>query len=321
MTPRVVVVGAGHLGTYHLEKLSDDPACDLVGVVEIDPERRSQAAARFGIRGSADLEAFAGQADAAVIATPTPTHKAVGLQAFSHGWHVLVEKPMAATVEGAEALLTAAAARGVMLQVGHTERFNPAMAAGLAVADRPRFIVAERLGPFTGRSTDVDVVLDLMIHDLDIVAHLSESELVEVRALGVPVLTNEVDMASARLAFADGTVAQLSAGRASLEPSRKVRLFTIERYVSIDCVARDVKSVRRLPPTSGSGWPELTGEPVSVPAGDSLALQDHHFIECVRNNQCPLVDGAAGVAALRLAHAVNEAMTIPLSPGQPQKIP
>ena len=227
------------------------------------------------------------------------------------GWHILVEKPLAHDVPAARQLVTMARVCGRMLQVGHTERFNPAIAAALRIADRPHYITAERLGPFSGRGTDVDVVFDLMIHDLDIVASLVSAPLQEIRAVGVPVLTQAVDMASARLAFANGTVAQLSAGRASLEASRKIRLFTQQRYVSIDCAKREVKSVRRLPAAEPSAWPEIFAEPIDVPADDALAVQDREFVSSIANGQAPRVDGAAGLRALELAEAVKAAMMMP----------
>ncbi len=312
--PGIAVVGAGHLGTYHLQKLAGLDAADLLGVVDIDADKRNTAANRFGIAPAASLNELPARPDGVVIATPTTTHLELAQAALELGCHVLVEKPLATSSAQGETLVQLAAARDLILQVGHTERWNPAVMAALAVADRPGYIVAERLGPFSGRSTDVDVVLDLMIHDLDIVAALVSSPLSEVRAIGVPVLTGATDMCAARLAFADGTVAQLSAGRASLEPVRKLRLFTRERYLSIDCGAREVKSVRRLPPVAGSNWPQIAGEPISVPPGDALELQDADFVACIASGRSPRVDGKAGVAALRLAEAVKQAMTVPAYP-------
>lgn len=311
---RIVVAGTGHLGNYHLQKICADGDAALVGIIEPHPERQAQMQAQYGVPVVSTINDFHGQADAAVIATPTSTHLEIGLAALARGWHILIEKPLAVTPAEGEQLVRAGRQQNRILQVGHTERFNPAIAAALAVADRPGYIVAERLSPFSGRSTDVDVVLDLMIHDLDIVATLVSAPLSEVRAIGVPVLSHEVDMAAARLAFADGTVAQLSAGRASIEPSRKIRLFTRERYLSIDCQSREVKSVRRLPPAPGSDWAQITGEPIEVPPGDPLALQDHDFIDSIRQQRQPRVDGEAGLKALRLAAAVKDAMSIPAYP-------
>lgn len=309
--PRIVVVGAGHLGAYHLEKFAADASAELVAVVDTDPDTCAAAAAKYNIAAAPTLATLDVAVDAAVIATPTTTHLDLASQALARGWHVLVEKPIASTLREAELLVKRATEAGRILQVGHVERFNPAIAAALAVADKPRYIVAERLGRFSGRSTDVDVVLDLMIHDLDIVASLVAAEVTEVRAVGVPVMTHAVDMASARLEFADGTVAQLSAGRASLEPSRKLRLFTVERYLSIDCAKREVKCVRRLPPAAGSDWPQITGEVLDVPNGDPLALQAHDFIDCILHDRTPRVSGQAGLRALALAEAIKAAMTVP----------
>ncbi|OGQ83306.1 MAG: hypothetical protein A2289_08220 [Deltaproteobacteria bacterium RIFOXYA12_FULL_58_15] len=309
---RIVVVGVGHLGTYHLQKVAADPTAILVGIVDTDKDKRNAAANKYGVKGAASLAEFAGGADAVIVAATTMAHVVLVEAALELGLHVLVEKPLAATAADAKHLEQLSSKHGRIVQVGHTERFNPAIAAALAIADRPRYIVAERLGPFTGRSTDVDVVLDLMIHDLDIVASLVPSPLAEVRAVGVPVITSDVDMASARLQFEDGTVAQLSAGRASIEPVRKIRLFTVERYVSIDCASREVKSVRRLPAAANNPWPQIVGEPIEVPHGDALALQDHDFFDCIQHQRKPRVDAAAGVRALELAEAVKKALTIPV---------
>jgi predicted dehydrogenase len=309
---RVVVVGVGHLGTFHLQKVVEAERAVLAGVVDIDAEKRDKVVREHRVPAAANLSDLEAAADAAIIAAPTSEHVALCEQALVRGWHVLVEKPLAPSAAGARRLADAARDAQRVLQVGHTERFNPAIDAALRVADRPRYIVAERLGPFTGRSTDVGVVLDLMIHDLDIVASLIPSALVEVRAIGVPVITSDVDMAAARLQFADGAVAQLSAGRASLEPARKIRLFTVERYVSIDCKAREVKSVRRLRGAAGDVWPQIVGEPIDVPEGDALALQDNDFFACILDGRAPRVDGAAGVRALELAEAVEEALVMPV---------
>lgn len=309
---RVAVVGAGHLGNYHAQKMAADARVELVAVVDPVEEKRTAIATRAGTRGVASLADVLGTVDAVVIAAPTSLHSSLALEAIEAGCHVLVEKPITATVDEARRLVETAALRGRVLQVGHTERWNPAINAALAVVDKPGYIIAERLAPFSGRSTDVDVILDLMIHDLDIVGALVTSPLREVRSLGVPVITSEIDMAAARLEFEDGTVAQISAGRASMEPVRKIRMFTAERYVSIDCAAREVKSVRRFPAEPGSKWPQIAGEPIDVPQGDALQMQDADFIRCVLEGTKPRVDGAAGLKALELAVAVQNALTAPL---------
>ncbi|MBN1962337.1 MAG: Gfo/Idh/MocA family oxidoreductase [Deltaproteobacteria bacterium] len=308
---KVVVVGAGHLGGFHLQKIAADDNAILVAIVEPKLDKHHDLRQKYNVPIVESLNSFSGTANAAIIASPTSTHLELGLAAFARGWHVLLEKPLAVTPADGEKLVTAAQQQGCLLQVGHIERYNPAVSAALSVADQPGYIVTERLSPFSGRSTDVDVILDLMIHDLDIVGALVAAPLVEARAIGVPVLSHKVDMAAARLAFADGTVAQLSAGRASLEPSRKIRLFTKERYLSIDCQNREVKSVRRLPPNPDSDWAQIEGEPINIQPGDPLALQDHDFLESIINKRQPRVDGVAGLKALKLAAAVKEAMSIP----------
>jgi predicted dehydrogenase len=305
----IVVIGAGHLGRFHIAKLVADPAARLLGAVEVDPARAQVIRDEFGIRCEASLEAFLPDAHAAVIAAPTVHHHALALHALAHGLDILIEKPIASTEEQAREIITLAAEKGCLVQVGHTERFNPAVAAALAIADAPRYITTERLGPFSGRSTDIDVVLDLLIHDLDIVSSLVSSPLRSVSAVGVPVLTEETDMCSARLEFDNGVVAEMKAGRASLEPSRKIRLITQERYVSIDCGARNVKSVRRV--ADSGGGPQVQGEPVPVAEGDALALQAAAFLSCVQTRSIPTVCGEAGLRALELANAVNAVMTTP----------
>ncbi len=310
---RVAVVGGGHLGTYHCQKIVADERAQLIGVIDPVEEKRQRLGALHKVPAYSTLADLRDTVDAVIVATPTRTHSAIAHEAIERQCHVLVEKPITATMSEATALVEAAAKRGRVLQVGHTERWNPAVTAALAMVDKPGYIVAERLAPFSGRSTDVDVILDLMIHDLDIVGALISAKLVEARSVGVPIITSEIDMAAARLQFEDGTVAQISAGRASLEPVRKIRLFTKERYVSIDCAAREVKSVRRLPPEPGSTWPQISGEPVEVQQGDALQLQDRDFIRCILENGRPRVDGPAGIRALELAEAVKQALTAPLS--------
>ncbi|MEZ4271339.1 MAG: Gfo/Idh/MocA family oxidoreductase [Myxococcota bacterium] len=312
--PKIVVIGAGHLGSFHLEKLSQlqkQGLVELVGAVDIDSDKRSRAQKSYAVPIVSSLSDLTGHIDAAIVATPTSTHHAVAMQALERKLHVLIEKPISSSLAYGRALVAAAQRHGVLLQIGHTERFNPATAAALKLLDHPQYIVAERLGRFTGRSTEIDVVLDLMIHDLDMVGVLVPAELSEVRSIGVPVLTREIDMAAARLQFADGCVAQLSAGRASLEAVRKIRVFTAARYVSIDCNKQEVKSVRRLPPAADSPWPQIAGEAVDVIPGDALLLQDEDFLRCIREGCAPRVDGAAGLRALELAQAVKQAMTVP----------
>ncbi len=310
-TVKVAIVGAGHLGTYHLQKMLADPKAQVVGVVEPNLEKRDRASHTYNVPTYANIREIADTVDAAVIAAPTPLHYSLTKEALQRGWHVLVEKPLTTHAKDAEELVSLARQKKRILQVGHVERYNPAIAAALNVVDEPLYIISERLGPFSGRSGDVDVVLDLMIHDLDIVATLIPSELSEVRAIGVPVLTNAIDMAAVRLQFKNGAVAQLSAGRASLEPSRKIRLFTRQRYVSIDCAKGEVHSVRRLAPEPGQSWPQLAGEPIEVEQADALARQDSDFLNVIRTGATPRVDGVAGWRAVQLAEEIKKVLQTP----------
>ena len=307
MSTSIVVVGAGHLGNYHLTKIAAHPDATLHAIVEIDSTKHEELSTLHNVPVYTDLKDVAQGAQAAIIATPTQNHLQSASAALAQGLHVLVEKPICSTASQGQELCAQAKDAGKLLLVGHSERFNPAVMAALKVADQTRYFVSERLAPFTGRSTDVDVVLDLMIHDLDILASLVDAPLKEVRAIGMPVITNSVDMAAVRLEFEDGTVAQCSAGRASLEPSRKIRLFTRERYISIDCAAQEVKSVRRLP-SNDDNWPEISGENIEISKDDALYLQLDNFLKAINDNQSPIVDGQAGVRALSMAEAIKEAI-------------
>lgn len=307
LRPRIVVVGAGHLGRYHLAKIAALPEAQLVGIVEPHPQRRQAAQTQFDVTAAPTLETFAGQADGVIIAAPTHLHCALAEQALDLGCHVLVEKPLAASFAQAQRVVLHAEAKQKILQVGHTERFNPAIVGAWPLLQKPRYFIAERLSPFSGRSCDIDVIFDLMIHDLDIVSSLIPARLVEIRAVGVALLTASVDMASVRLAFADGSVAQLSAGRASLESSRKIRVFTDARYVSVDCHSRDVKAIRRLPASDPKKlWPSIVAEPVHIADADALALQDADFVACIAHNRTPRIDGHSTLRALQMAEAIQE---------------
>lgn len=314
---RTVLVGAGHLGSFHLQKILADDKALLVGVVEPDAAHRQRAQqaidAHFGnadakpvVSVVASLADFCVEADAAIIAAPTRLHLPLGLQAFARGWHVLMEKPLASSYAEGLQLTQAASAAGKHLQVGHLERFNPAVVAAAPYVRGARYVTCERLGRLSGRSLDVDVILDIMVHDLDLILDCFGDTVTEVRAVGMPVLTEAVDMAAARLQFACGAVAQLSAGRASFEPCRKLRYFTPQAYVSIDCMAQSLKVVRRVPAPADkpSLGPQIVPQQVDVQPSDALAAQDRAFFAaCLQ--QAPLqVSGADGLRVLALAERI-----------------
>ncbi len=292
---RVAVVGAGQFGRQHMRVIRQSPQAELAGVLDTDPARAAAAAAEFGCPALADLEAVARRADAAVVATPTVTHAAVGCALLEAGLDALVEKPIAATMEDAERLIETAARCGRILQVGHLERFNPAVTALEAALTTPLFFEIHRLSPFSPRSLDVDVILDLMIHDLDIVLSLTGAQPQEIRAAGISILTPKVDIASVRLAFASGAVANLTASRVSTERVRKLRLFQPHEYVSVD-YARQEAFVLSVTPDG-----RIASRNLEVVRSEPLRLELESFFECVRTRRAPRVDGTTASRALQVA--------------------
>jgi len=295
------VVGVGALGQHHARVYAQLPDVRLVGVHDVTAARAEEVAGRHGTRAFGEVGALLAEVDAVSVAVPTLDHHRIGLAALTAGKDVLLEKPMATTLAEADDLIRVAAERGVLLQIGHIERFNPAVAVLAAQAGQPRFIEVHRLASFSPRSLDIDVVLDLMIHDLDIVLSLDSSEPVQVDAVGVPVLTARADIANARLRFASGLIANLTASRVSAEKVRKFRVFSPRTYVSLDLAARSA-TVHRLVGTEGR--PEIAVERTSAPDEEPLARQLAAFVSSVRSRSVPLVSGADGRRALALAHTI-----------------
>jgi predicted dehydrogenase len=295
------VVGVGALGQHHARVCADLPGATLAGIFDIDAARGAEVAGRHGSRAFAHLRELLPEADAFVVAVPTVDHHRVAAALLEAGKDVLVEKPMCSTVGEAQDLVRLAGERGAVLQVGHVERFNPATDVLRANAARPRFVEVHRLGSFSPRSLDVDVVLDLMIHDLDIVLTLDGSEAVQVDAVGVPVLTPRVDIANARLRFASGLIANLTASRVSAERVRKFRVFSPRTYISADFAAREAH-VYRL--ADGPAGPEIRSERTAAPDEEPLRRQIAAFASAVRDRSVPVVSGADGLRALRLAHLI-----------------
>ena len=302
---RLAVVGVGHLGRHHARVAASLAGYRVVGVHDHHPGRAAEVAGEFGLAMLTDLEEVAREAEAVVVATPTVSHAEVSRFFLDRGIHVLVEKPMTATRAEAEDLVTRARRAGRVLQVGHVERYNPAIEAALSLVDSPRFIEVHRLGVFTARSLDVDVVLDLMIHDLQIVSALVQRPVREIRAAGVPVLTPKLDIANARLEFDGGCVANLTASRVSAEKVRKCRVFAPSLYVSIDMQAQSVSAVRL---SRDAGRPEIHPVPVSVSREEPLARELADFRRAVADGSRPLVSGEDGLEALLLAERVVSAV-------------
>ena len=303
---RAVVVGVGHLGKHHARILAALPGVTLAGVVDTDIERASQVAAERETKAYADVSLVPGKIDVAVVAVPTESHARIARALIESGVHTLVEKPIAQTVAEADDLIAAAKSRGVVLAVGHSERFNPAVMAARPHVKDPRFIEVHRLGQMPGRSLDIDVVLDLMMHDLDLILSLVPSEVEGVEAVGVPVLTPRIDIANARLRFANGCIANLTASRISREPVRKIRFFQQDAYLSIDTAAREVELWRLVPQPSGA--PTIGGGKLEVAGDEALKGELEDFLGAVRDGRAPAVSGEQGRAALALATRIVELM-------------
>lgn len=303
---RTVVIGVGHLGRHHARILASLPGVTLAGVVDINLGRARDIGAVHGAEAAADWRALQGRIDAAVVAVPTESHAEVALPLVEAGVHVLVEKPLTRTVDEADRLIAAAERAGVVLAVGHSERFNPAVAAARSHITDPRFIEVHRLGTFPERSLDIDVVFDLMIHDLDLILDVVHSEVAGVEAVGVPVLTPRVDIANARLRFANGCIANLTASRISREPVRKVRFFQRDSYVSIDTGAKEVEMWHLVPQPNGP--PKIGGGKMEVPDNEPLRSELEDFVSAVRDRRPPAVTGQQGRAALALAARIVELM-------------
>jgi predicted dehydrogenase len=301
---RVAVVGVGHLGRHHARIASTLEGAELVGVVDTNAERAAAASTATGAPARADLREIIGEVDAVTIAVPTEQHRDVALPFLEAGIAVLVEKPMARTLDEARELVAAARASGATLAVGHTERYNPAVAAVLPLVTSPRFIEVHRLGAFPERSLDIDVVFDLMIHDLDIILSLVGRGVESIEAVGVPVLTPRYDIANARLRFAGGCIANVTASRISKERVRKIRFFQPDAYISIDYAAQEVEGWRLV--RHDGARPTIEGGKLPVQRDEPLRREIADFINAVRTKQTPLVDGDAGLRALDLATQVAE---------------
>lgn len=301
----MAVIGVGYLGQHHARLLAAMPDVDLIGVVDADADRAAAIAARVGAPAWTDAGKVLGQVDAVTIAVPTTAHVDVALAFVSRGVPVLVEKPIASSVAEADRLLRAAAERGACVATGHTERFNPAVAAAWPLVAEAQFVEVHRIGTFPERSLDIDVIFDLMIHDLDLLLARIASPVVSVDAVGVDVLTPRTDIANARLRFASGCIANLTASRISRERIRKARFFQRQSYVSIDFAAQELEVFRLR---AGDGRPEIEGGRVAVTQEEPLARELRDFVDAVRGRRPPLVTGEAGRDALRLAEAIAAAI-------------
>jgi predicted dehydrogenase len=306
MKLRVAVIGVGHLGKHHARILSSLPGVELVAVVDTNRARAEEIGSAHGVRPLHDVRDLVGHVDAVTIAVPTELHRDVALRFLAAGVPALVEKPIARSLVEADEMIAAAESTGVALAVGQTERFNPAVEAARPLVTDPRFIEVHRLGTFPERSLDIDVVFDLMIHDLDVVLSLVPAQVESIEAVGVPVLTDRVDIANARVRFANGCIANLTASRISRDRVRKIRFFQPAAYLSIDYAAQKVE-VWRLVQGNGA-MPSIEGGELGVANEEPLKRELIDFVEAVRSNGAPLVDGHQGRRALALATSITDRM-------------
>jgi predicted dehydrogenase len=306
MSLRVAVIGVGHLGRHHARILASLPGVELAAVVDTNRARADEVAAASGSIAHYDARELVEQVDAVTLAVPTDLHCEIALPFLESGVPVLVEKPMARTVGEADRMVAAANKARAVLAVGHTERFNPAVAAARPVLSDPRFIEVHRLGAFPDRSLDIDVVFDLMIHDLDVLLSLVQSDVESIDAVGVPVLTDRIDIANARLRFVNGCIANLTASRISRDRVRKIRFFQPSTYVSIDYATQKVE-VWRV--TKGSGpKASIAGGELDVANEEPLRCELADFVDAVVSRRAPAVTGADGRRALALAQQITDTM-------------
>lgn len=306
---KTAVIGVGYLGRFHAQKYAQLPDSQLLAVVDGRAEARDAVARELGVEALADHRELLGKVDAVSIVTTTPAHFQIASDFLAAGTHVLVEKPVTETVDQARQLIALAKSAGRVLQVGHLERFNAAILAAEPWLSKPRFIECQRLAPYKQRGTDVDVVLDLMIHDIDIVQSIVGSDIEAIDAIGTSVFSGEIDIANARIRFANGCVANTTASRVSLKTERKMRVFRDDAYLSLDLQQKILTVIRKRADAPAEGQLPVTIEEQSFEQGDALKAEIESFLQCVRSGKRPVVSGEDGLRALetaiRIAAEVN----------------
>ena len=299
---RVGVIGVGHLGEYHVQKYKAIPTVDLVAVVDTNLDRAREMSQRYNTRAFKTHREILDLVDGVSLSVPTEQHFDVAKDLLLKGIHLLIEKPISYKVEHADTLIKMASEKGLHLQVGHVERFNPAVVKMESMLNRPIFIESHRLNLFTMRGTDVDVVLDLMIHDLDIILHIVPSEIKEVHAVGMPVVTGKTDIANVRMIFENGTVANLTASRVSNKTVRKIRIFQPDTYLTVDCFKKEFSVTRLNGDLKNSNrFPQIASNKMEYPDSDPLADQISSFVNAIITNSEPVVTGQDGRMALKVA--------------------
>ncbi len=317
---RVAVIGVGYLGSLHAEKYSAIEEADLVGVVDTDARRAEEIAAKFHTRAYKSPAELDGLVDAVSIVTPTNDHTKIGVEQLLKGVDVLIEKPIAMDTDEAMSLIRVGEKTGAIIQVGHLERFNGAIMALGGMALNPMFIESNRLSPFPNRSTDVDVILDLMIHDIDIILNLVDSEVAGIDAVGIPVITRKVDVVSAHIRFENGCVANITASRVSKNRLREIHLFQTDTCISIDYAHQHI-SIGRVIHGAGAEPPRMVNEEIDIEKKDSLMEELKAFLKCSATKERPLVSGAEGLKALKVATMVQEAVERSVAGFTPENAP
>ena len=299
---KVGVIGVGHLGEYHVQKYKAIPTVHLIGVVDTNAGRADEIAKRYDVRAYDSHEDILNEVEAVSLAVPTEMHFEVAKDVLSKGVHLLIEKPITYEIEPADIMVTMAREKDLVFQVGLVERFNPAVVMMESLLNRPVFLESHRMNEFTTRGIDVDVVLDLMIHDLDIILHNVHSEIREVHAVGMSVITGKTDVANARIVFEDGTVANLTASRVSSQTLRKIRVFQPDAYLSVNCLKREISVIQLdVEVKDLNDFPRLSPEKSKFPGRDPLADEISSFVNAVVNRTKPVVSGADGRRALEVA--------------------
>ncbi len=303
---KAAVVGVGYLGRFHAQKYAESTQCRLEAVVDARAEARERVGAEVGTRALADHRELLGQVDAVSVVTPTPAHFAIARDFLLAGAHVLVEKPITETPREARELIELAERRGLILQVGHLERFNSAILAAEPYLRSPRFVECHRLAPYKERGTDVNVVLDLMIHDIDLVQTIVGAPVSSIDAIGTPVFSDAIDIANARIRFANGCVVNATASRVSLKTERKMRVFEDDAYLSLDLQQKIITLIRKREPADGAGALPVSIEEQSLEQGDALKAEIDAFLESIRTGKPPVVSGEDGLMALETAMRITE---------------
>jgi predicted dehydrogenase len=310
---RTAVVGAGYFGRFHANHYAKNPRAKLVAVVDADAARARAVAEEFGAEAITDYHTIVGRVDAASIAVPTPGHAAVARDLIAAGIHVLVEKPITDSVESADAITALAAERGTVLQVGHIERYSAAYRTLSEMIAEPLYFESYRIAPWKSRGIEVDVILDLMIHDLDMIIGLVGSPVSRVDAVGTPVLGSKIDIANARINFESGCVANVTASRVSYKTERRLRVFAHNHYLNCDLGERKIFGYRLRGNPMTEGLKAIATEQHEIPQEDSLGNEVDAFLDCIINGTKPMVDGRAGCEALRVASMINESIDAQLA--------